>query len=284
MTISLTINDIPDYLKDSELCKNIVSDESFDIPIEFFKKELIINSFEDLIDYIKIFNYWIINKIPNELYKFVLENKDKINMVLLNEQFHMNDLINQIKIIIETSNDKISSYFSSIGNLELLKYAHEHNYSWDKETYELAALNGHLECLKYAYKNNCPGQHFDCECNNKNVHNIIKYKSPLDKTDIMTKKYYNKDWKFLCNCNSIISNAVINGHLDCLKYAHENGCEWDSKTCYGAAQYGHLDCLKYAHENGCEWNVEICWIAAGKGHLDCLKYAHEKLYIFLKNI
>ena len=51
MTISLTINDIPDYLKDSELCKNIDSDDSFDVPIEFFKKELIINSFEDLIEY-----------------------------------------------------------------------------------------------------------------------------------------------------------------------------------------------------------------------------------------
>ena len=57
MTTSLTLNDIPDFLKDSELCKNIVSDESFDVPIELFKEELIINNFEDLINYIKIFDY-----------------------------------------------------------------------------------------------------------------------------------------------------------------------------------------------------------------------------------
>ena len=38
MTFSLTINDIPYYLKDSELCKNIESQESFDVPIELFKK------------------------------------------------------------------------------------------------------------------------------------------------------------------------------------------------------------------------------------------------------
>ena len=65
MTISLTINNIPDYLKESKLYENIESDDSFDIPEEFFKKELIINTFDDLVSYIKIFDYWIINKIPD---------------------------------------------------------------------------------------------------------------------------------------------------------------------------------------------------------------------------
>ena len=75
----------------------------------------------------------------------------------------------------------------------------------------------------------------------------------------------------------------IQGHLDCLKYAHENGCPWKyanihaqmqhtmaiqialsmlmrmavrgmKDTCADAAYKGHLDCLKYAHENGCPWD------------------------------
>jgi len=42
------------------------------------------------------------------------------------------------------------------------------------------------------------------------------------------------------------------GHLDCLKYAHENGLlHWNADTCLNAAFNGHLDCLKYAVENGC---------------------------------
>ncbi len=69
--------------------------------------------------------------------------------------------------------------------------------------------------------------------------------------------------------------AAINGHLDCLKYAHENGRSWGEETCESAAYHGHLDCLKYAHENGCPLGRDICIYAASNGHLDCLKYAHE---------
>ena len=46
-------------------------------------------------------------------------------------------------------------------------------------------------------------------------------------------------------------NAAENGHLECLKYAHENGCPWDEETCEEAAKYGHLECLKYACARKC---------------------------------
>ena len=81
MTISLTLNDIPDFLKDSELCKNIVSNDSFEVPIELFKNRLIINTCQDLIDYTKIFDYWMINKIPDEFYDWIFKNKNKINLL-----------------------------------------------------------------------------------------------------------------------------------------------------------------------------------------------------------
>ena len=71
------------------------------------------------------------------------------------------------------------------------------------------------------------------------------------------------------------SNAAGNGHLDCLEYAYKNGCPWDKYTCYFAARNGHLECLKYAHENGCPWDKHTCYFAALNNHLDCLKYVHE---------
>ena len=73
----------------------------------------------------------------------------------------------------------------------------------------------------------------------------------------------------ICEC------AARNGHLECLRYAHENGCGWNKLTCLAAAENGHIDCLRYAHENGCEWDKEVCLSAAREGHIDCLRYAHE---------
>jgi len=91
MSITLTINDIPDYLLDSELYKNIESDDSFEVPEQYFKKELEINTFDDFVEYLVIFDYWMIDKYPNEIYIFIIDNKDKINTDLLKEQFPMNE-------------------------------------------------------------------------------------------------------------------------------------------------------------------------------------------------
>jgi hypothetical protein len=54
-----------------------------------------------------------------------------------------------------------------------------------------------------------------------------------------------------------------------------------------AAYFGHLECLKYAHENGCpdffasqkrhplRSNIDTTTRAAEKGHLECLKYIYR---------
>jgi hypothetical protein len=51
-------------------------------------------------------------------------------------------------------------------------------------------------------------------------------------------------------------------HLETLKWARGNGCEWDRLTCIYAAEKGHLETLKWARENGCEWNEWVCHYAA----------------------
>lgn len=60
-----------------------------------------------------------------------------------------------------------------------------------------------------------------------------------------------------------------------LRYARANGCEWHPEVCAQAAANGHLNCLKYAHENGAPLpkNSNICLEAARGGHLECLKCA-----------
>ena len=69
--------------------------------------------------------------------------------------------------------------------------------------------------------------------------------------------------------------AALGGHLEVLKYAHENGRPWNYKICYAAAKGGQLEVLKYAHEKGCPWKEDTCFHAAAGGHLEVLKYLRE---------
>ena len=55
--------------------------------------------------------------------------------------------------------------------------------------------------------------------------------------------------------------AAIGGHLDCLRYLHENGCERGVEYIITntAGRYGHLDCLKYLLECGFEFFKDGCF-------------------------
>ena len=58
------------------------------------------------------------------------------------------------------------------------------------------------------------------------------------------------------------ADAANGGHLEVLKWARENGCPWDERTCRGAAECGHLEVLKWARDNGCPWDENTCESAA----------------------
>jgi hypothetical protein len=79
-----------------------------------------------------------------------------------------------------------------------------------------------------------------------------------------------------CSWNSkTCSCAAKNGHLEVLKWARENKCPWNSNTCSCAAKNGHIEVLKWARENECNWNSYTCYTAAVKGQLEVLKWAIE---------
>jgi hypothetical protein len=61
--------------------------------------------------------------------------------------------------------------------------------------------------------------------------------------------------------------------LECLKYAHENGCPWDEVTCTNAVINDSLACLRYAHENGCPWGPEAYMNARASSA--CYRYLRD---------
>jgi len=71
--------------------------------------------------------------------------------------------------------------------------------------------------------------------------------------------------------------AARNGHLECLKYLHEEAkAPWDLGTAIWAAANGHLHILEYLFERKYDkYDAYACYYAAVNGHLDCLQYLHE---------
>jgi len=74
-------------------------------------------------------------------------------------------------------------------------------------------------------------------------------------------------------------NAARNGHLECLKYLHEDvKAPWGSVTASEAALNGHLHILEYLVEREYDkFDKSACSLAAEYGHLECLKYLHEEV-------
>ena len=71
------------------------------------------------------------------------------------------------------------------------------------------------------------------------------------------------------------SQLALNGDLEGLKAARQNGCPWDEYTCAHAAEGGHLPVLQWARQNGCPWDEWTCAYAAYRGHLPVLQWARQ---------
>ena len=64
---------------------------------------------------------------------------------------------------------------------------------------------------------------------------------------------------FCSECKNT-TDALRNGHLECLFYAHdENGCPGDEWTCNSAAEKYPLEFLEYVHENGSPKAKWVCF-------------------------
>ena len=56
----------------------------------------------------------------------------------------------------------------------------------------------------------------------------------------------------------------------------KNNLDWDWQTLYNAVDQGHLECLQFAHIHGCHGAHHLVpTIAAARGYLNCLKWSFE---------
>jgi hypothetical protein len=80
-----------------------------------------------------------------------------------------------------------------------------------------------------------------------------------------------------------VAVAARHGEVRLMAHLRSRGRQWQHTECCEAASAGHLECLQYAFEQGCElsshiygWTLESsCLQAFRHGHVECLQYAQE---------
>lgn len=268
--LSICLTQIPDFLKGSGLYENFmeiringnVSDDIIFIPDKYIDQSVIINNFEDLIYYIRILNFWRVYKIPNEIYKWILENKDIVNMFLLNQYFGNIDLNKNILILINSSYWNLCYIAAEQESLDILKYGCENGFPFNPDQILIiAAKNGNLDILKYIHNRGHPlNSQIPCIAAKNNHVKIIKYACDNG-----------------CElCIQVLIIAAEKGHVEILKYAHDNKYVLNSSLiCIIATKFNKIDILKYMHE--CKYPLDplIDIIATKNNSIEILDFIHN---------
>jgi hypothetical protein len=278
MNTKINLNNIPTYFKESELYKNSVLSNTFeiDINIQYTKFDKLINNIEDLCHFLDTIQYWKFSKknypieifdiLDNyritELFSYHIKHK-YVELNIIEEISFLNKKrpnrsykpkIQLKKTLLYLEGNNLIEEAAENGYFGLVKYAQKIGYLITDVVALRAAEKGHVNILQYVFDNITSMLYTEHHTfSSKIVHN-----------DLQPKCYFNLIGKY----------AAKNGHLDCLKLAHNFGIKLDKHIPINAAIRGHLDCLKYAYENGAPLTKEVCYYSA-IGHLQCLEYAHK---------
>jgi len=101
--ISISIEKIPDWLKDSIFYQNLDKEDIFiPIPKDKFKNEIKINNIDNLYKYLEIVRYWMIINCPYEIYDYIKLNQNIIDLSYIKEKFYDLSFFDEFIILCST--------------------------------------------------------------------------------------------------------------------------------------------------------------------------------------
>lgn len=315
MTTKIKYYDIPLWLKDSDFYRNLSSDEpdiQIEIPTKCFRLTDDCAEMEDVANVLETMRFWAVPRIPDSLLEFCFvhgttkldENVPEIpEHEALRKAFKHPNLFS-LEVAVATARHEFEYFWLKknkpnskhgvkaithacrFGRLDLVQTLRERGFHWGTLSYCAAAQYGHLNTLKYLHDNKCTfldytpmqfaarGGQLECM---KYLHSI-GCEWDIDVTrEFAVREYFlqfesdeEDPWT-----DDFTLPPPVNGYMDCLHYALENGCPIHEHACSRACEYGLLDCLKLLHQHNAPWSTDCTYLAAENGHLDCLQYLHE---------
>ena len=98
MSIDITSNIVPEYLKNSEFYKNNLKNDNnvcISIDKKYFKENTDVNNLDEFKNLYYTCNYWLLD-FPQSFYDFALENKKNVLIFLKQNNIYLHDELNKI--------------------------------------------------------------------------------------------------------------------------------------------------------------------------------------------
>jgi hypothetical protein len=206
---------------------------------------------ENFLDYIRKLNQKdfddLILDLKGREYEFILEMKEfnSVDGLKLCEWAAKKRNLNILKYAREDGypwNRDVTYWAAANGDLNILKYAHENGCPWDEGTTANAVQGNHLEVLKWLHENGCPWDYssWDNAKENENeeiIDYLTKNGCPTEYVDIFSPFKENSiEFMFISelnfNTNKFEKESIIKKQkrfLDLLDYANNNGFCWLGK-------------------------------------------------------
>ena len=154
------------------------------------------------------------------------------------------------------------------GHVNIMKLVVEKELYFNKEDvmYE-AASNKHIDMIKYFLSiNDVNYDEISCDSDNS-VDSELAYQDRMFNEVASSFNVYG--FELPKNCDEFF---VLDKDMQGLEFLKSQGFKFTSDACVKAAEHGFIDKLKYLHENGADWDSRTCQYSK---NLECLKYAHE---------
>ena len=150
------------------------------------------------------------------------------------------------------------------GNIDCVKYMHRFGGIND-----IASSVWHWPYM--STNNNCVPNNSSIDC----IKYVLEY--VIDSHEIAKRFADNADSVTITFGKYYLRTAAVCGSIQTLQLAKKYGCQLNNYygLCKAAAHNGHLECLKFLHQNGCQIDSAVLSAAAENNHMTCLKYVQD---------
>ena len=292
-------------LQNSELAEQFSENDKLVIPKQYIfdnikpiiSYKIVINNGNDFAQTMEKLRFWMVKKLPFEIYDYITKDNRKIHKMNINflmdnfKDFFYKEVLLLNKYYPDANLLLERATWRGLTNLTKYIYKRHPEVSLTRKHLCKSLNRGILDCVKYCHENRISEKHFVCNKCGK-TKGCCTTGNMYSDDQLFQKVYNHKNFKELIyflidNGYDINQNGGSHGvaafyGVNVLRFIHENGANLSlSHPCIDAMinekKQGRLEVLKYLESVGYKnWSPNAVYFASTNGHLDCLKFFVKK--------